>query len=140
VVARALRQADAFDLGAFFQHDGRALDLQIFDQDHRVTVGQRVAVGIQDGAIAGLGVGGSVIIIGGQRPLESAIRAHKLETVGVGVVQAALRAHGSGVRHKSFVEEGKRALIHNFVALQIQTDGYDDCHIASLDSDQGEIR
>ena len=52
VVAVVVDQADAFDLAAFFDHGGRAFDLQVFDQQHAVAIGQRRAVGVFDDAWA----------------------------------------------------------------------------------------
>ena len=40
----AADQANALDLGALFEHLRRAFDLQVFDQDDRITVGQDGAV------------------------------------------------------------------------------------------------
>ena len=89
MVAGALGQANAFDLGAFLQHDGRALDLQVLDQDNGVAVGQRVAVGVPDDAVAGF-----LAFFGGcgHRPFVSAVGADVVVAVGVGVIHAANRA------------------------------------------------
>ena len=92
-------QADAFDLGALFQHRRRAFDLQVFDQDDRIAVLQQVAVGVFDGALASAIAGGIVGSGTSLRPLMGAVGADVVLAIGVGVLQAALRAGGDGVGH-----------------------------------------
>lgn len=41
-------QANALDLGALLEGDGRTFDLQILDQDHRIAIGQGLAIGVFD--------------------------------------------------------------------------------------------
>lgn len=100
MVAVVVHQANAFDLGALLDDGGRALDLQILDQQHAVAVSQRGAVGVFDDA------GGAVVIgshIGLGRPFMAAVGADQQGAVGVGVVQAALGAGGQGgVAHITF--------------------------------------
>ena len=36
--------ADVFDFGAFFNDDGAAFNLEVFDQNHRVAIRQHIAV------------------------------------------------------------------------------------------------
>ena len=48
VVAVVIDQTNAFDLAALLDHGGRSLDLQILDQQHRIAIGQRGAIGIFD--------------------------------------------------------------------------------------------
>src|SRR5450830_432518 len=79
VVAVVVHQADALDLGAFLQHRGAALDLQVLDQQHGVAVGQGLAVGVTDHAVAS--------------------GADELVAVGVGVFKPALGAGGRGGTH-----------------------------------------
>lgn len=88
VVACALGQAYAFDFGAFLQHDRRAFDLQILDQNHAVTVSQHVAIGVLDHALAVA----SRIGCSRLRPLKAAVRANIVVAIGVGVFQGALGA------------------------------------------------
>lgn len=48
VVAVVIDQTNAFDLAALLDDGGRSLNLQILYQQHRVSVGQRGAIGIFD--------------------------------------------------------------------------------------------
>ncbi|MPN38746.1 hypothetical protein SDC9_186271 [bioreactor metagenome] len=93
MVAVVIDQADAFDLGAFFDDGRGALDLQVLDQQHAVAVGQWRAVGILDEA-------GAVVFIGNGfcmgRPFMGAIGAYQQIAIGIGIVQAALGARGEG--------------------------------------------
>jgi len=86
----AVDQADALGLAAFFQHDGRALDLEVFDQDDGIAVDQDLAIGIADhlGAVVSRAVLRRCIA-----PLMTAIGADIHCAVAIGVLE---RADGAG--------------------------------------------
>src|SRR5690606_2670393 len=89
----AVDQADAAHLGADLHHRGRALDLQVLDDDHGVAVGQRGAVGVaHDLHVPGVGLGGFA-----PHPGMAAFRAGQAAAVGVGVFGAAGGAGRQGV-------------------------------------------
>ncbi len=91
----AVDQANAFDLGAFFQHRRRTLDFQVLDQDDRITIGQRIAIGIADHAIPSQAIFFGVHPLGW--PLKAAIRTHLVIAIGVSIFLATLRARWEGV-------------------------------------------
>ena len=92
----AANQADALDLGALFEHLRRALDLQVLDQDDRVTIGQDGAVRVADHRICAIFVRyrGAT----GHGPFVGAVRADEVVTVLVCVFHGANGA-GWGCRH-----------------------------------------
>ena len=105
VTVRAVHQADAFDLCAFFEHCACALDLQFFHQQHRVAVLQHVAMGVQHRGHAIVCSTGAGVLAGGGAlawPFQPAIGADAEVAVGVGVFQSALRTGRQGRRHGNF--------------------------------------
>ena len=90
----ATDQADALDLGAHLQHGGAALDLQVLDQHHGVSVLQHLAVAVLDDGIKLVIRSGSSRL----RPLKTTVAADIVCAIGVGVFQGALGA-GGGVAH-----------------------------------------
>ena len=86
----AIDQADALDLGAFFEHGGRAFDLQVLDQNNRIAIGQRVAIGVLDDAARFF----ALVSGGGGGPLVATVWADKITAIGVGVFKCALGAGG----------------------------------------------
>ena len=81
----------------FLSVDDEPLDLEVFHQDHRVAIGQRVAIcityGIAHDAVACIGVG--VRRVGHLGPFKRAVGAHVVAAIGVGVFQAALGQAGT---------------------------------------------
>jgi hypothetical protein len=86
----AADQTDALDLGAHFEGDGRALDLQVLDDHYRVAIGQHIAIGIPYHRIRGV-VGGCGLR---HRPFIAAVGANIVVAVLIGVFQSALGAGG----------------------------------------------
>src|SRR4249919_1883397 len=82
----SLDQADVADHGALLERDSAALHLQVLDHDHGVALRERIAIAVPHDDIRACGISSRGI------PLVSAIGANKQCAVGVGVVEAALRA------------------------------------------------
>jgi hypothetical protein len=105
-VVVALAQADVLDLGADLHHQGRALDLQVFDHGDRVAVLQHIAHRVAHHARAVFGWGGGRgARVGLRRPLMAAFRTDELRAVFVGVGRLALGAGGQGA-HGGSVAHG----------------------------------
>ena len=111
----ATNQTDAFYLRANLEHGGGAFDLQVLDQNHRIAIGQDVAVGVlHDIALLRIVRAG---LFGA--PFMTAVRANNPIPIGVGI---CLKTQGAGWEraHESFAGCYRRCLEYQTKKPQVR--------------------